>query len=44
MGSAERLALPEALHFGGWLGLVMLGGVAWLLYRIAVRDPLPKKT
>ncbi len=43
MGSAEALALPEALHFGGWLGLLMLAGVAWLLYRLAVRDPLPVK-
>jgi len=33
MGSAERLALPESLHFGGWLGLVMLATVAYLLYR-----------
>jgi putative OPT family oligopeptide transporter len=43
MGSDEVLALPESLHFGGWLGLVMLAGVAWLVYRIAVRDPLPAK-
>lgn len=41
MGSAEGLALPESLQFGGWLGLLMLAGVAWLLYRIAVRDPVP---
>jgi putative OPT family oligopeptide transporter len=44
MQSDEVLALPESLHFGGWLGLAMLAGVAWLLYRIAVHDPLPKKT
>jgi putative OPT family oligopeptide transporter len=37
-GSAEVLALPEALHFGGWLGLLMLAGVAWLLYRLATRQ------
>ena len=37
-GSADVLALPEALHFGGWLGLVMLTGVGLLLYRIAVRQ------
>jgi putative OPT family oligopeptide transporter len=40
-GSDEVLALPDSLHFGGWLGLLMLVGVAWLLYRIAVHDPLP---
>jgi putative OPT family oligopeptide transporter len=38
MGSADVLALPEALHFGGWLGLVMLAGVALLLYRLATRQ------
>ena len=36
-GSAGVLALPEALHFGGWLGLLMLAAVAVLLYRLAVR-------
>lgn len=39
VGSAEVLALPEALRFGGWLGLIMLAAVAWLLYRLALRDP-----
>jgi putative OPT family oligopeptide transporter len=38
VGSGEVLALPEALHFGGWLGLAMLAGVAVLLYRLAVRE------
>jgi putative OPT family oligopeptide transporter len=37
-GSASVLALPESLHFGGWLGLVMLAGVAVLLYRLAIRQ------
>jgi putative OPT family oligopeptide transporter len=37
-GSASVLALPETLHFGGWLGLVMLAGVAILLYRLAIRQ------
>jgi putative OPT family oligopeptide transporter len=37
-GSADVLALPESYHFGGWLGLIMLVGVALLLYRLAVRD------
>lgn len=37
LGSAEVLALPGQWHFGGWLGLVMLAGVAVLLYRLAVR-------
>ncbi|MCH7894445.1 MAG: oligopeptide transporter, OPT family [Proteobacteria bacterium] len=38
VGSADVLALPEAAHFGGWLGLVMLASVAMLLYRLAVRE------
>jgi putative OPT family oligopeptide transporter len=37
-GSGEVLALPEAWHFGGWLGLTMLLAVAVLLYRLAVRE------
>lgn len=37
-GSGAVLALPEALHFGGWLGLSMLVAVAVLLYRLAVRE------
>jgi putative OPT family oligopeptide transporter len=37
VGSAEVLALPEALHFGGWLGLVMIAAIAVLLYRTAVK-------
>jgi len=36
-GRADVLALPEALHFGGWLGLVIVGGLAWMLYRTGVR-------
>ena len=39
-GSADVLALPEAWHFGGWLGLLMLAGVALLLYRLATRQEL----
>jgi len=36
----DVLALPESLHFGGWLGLALLAFIAWLLYRYAVRrDP-----
>ena len=39
-GSADVLRLGDAWHFGGWLGLLMLAGVAILLYRLAVRsDP-----
>jgi putative OPT family oligopeptide transporter len=38
LGSADALALPESLRFGGWLGLLMLAGVALLMYRIAVRQ------
>ena len=33
----DVLALPEALHFGAWLGLVFIAGLAWWLYRVAVR-------
>jgi len=40
-GRADVLALPEGLHFGGWLGVVMLVIVAWLMYRIATRDAGP---
>jgi len=32
------LALPEQWHFSGWLGLLMLAGVAVLLYRLAIRQ------
>jgi len=39
-GSADVMRLGDAWHFGGWLGLLMLAGVAMLLYRLAVRsDP-----
>ncbi len=31
--SADILALPEALQFGGWLGLLLLAGLCVLLYR-----------
>jgi putative OPT family oligopeptide transporter len=31
--SAAPLALPEAFQFGGWLGFLLLMGLAWLLYR-----------
>jgi putative OPT family oligopeptide transporter len=37
-GSADVLRLGEAWHFGGWLGLLMLVGVAMLLYRLATQD------
>jgi putative OPT family oligopeptide transporter len=33
----DVLALPGALHFGGWLGLALLAVIATLLYRVAVR-------
>jgi putative OPT family oligopeptide transporter len=32
-GSAEPIALPAAFQFGGWLGLLLLAGLAALLYR-----------
>jgi putative OPT family oligopeptide transporter len=37
-GSADVLRLGEGWHFGGWLGLLMLVGVAILLYRLATQD------
>ena len=37
-GSADVLALPASLHFGGLVGLVVLGALAWWLYRAAVAD------
>jgi len=38
VGAPDVLALPEGLHFGGWLGLALLAGVAVLLYRLAIRQ------
>lgn len=38
-GRADVLALPESMHFGGWLGLVLLAVIAALLYRTAIRKP-----
>lgn len=38
-GRPDVLALPEGLHFGGWLGLLMLIGIALLLYRTARPQP-----
>ena len=40
-GTADVLALPDAWHFGGWLGLLMLAAVAVLLYKLATRQELP---
>jgi putative OPT family oligopeptide transporter len=37
-GKADVLALPASLHLGQWAGLVMLGVIAWLLYRTAVKQ------
>jgi putative OPT family oligopeptide transporter len=36
-GKADVLALPASLHFGAWLGLVLVAGVAWLLFRTATK-------
>jgi hypothetical protein len=35
-GRADVLALPPAWQAGEWLGLVLLGAIATLLYRTAV--------
>ena len=32
----DVLALPEALHFGAWLGLVLVAALGWWMYRVAV--------
>ncbi len=37
-GNREVMALPESLHFGNWLGLLLVGGVAFLLYRTSVKQ------
>ena len=36
-GRADVLALPENMQFGGWLGLILLSIIAWLLFRYATR-------
>jgi putative OPT family oligopeptide transporter len=36
-GRADVLALPEGLRFGGWLGLVIVGWLAVMLYRVGTR-------
>jgi len=36
-GRADVLALPESMHFGGWLGLLLLAVIAWLLFRSAIK-------
>jgi hypothetical protein len=35
-GRADVLALP-GLQFGGWLGLLVVGGLAVMLYRVGTR-------
>lgn len=41
-GSASVLALPESMHFGGWLGLIFLAIIAAMLYRYAIKPDDPK--
>ena len=36
-GDRDVLALPAGLHFGGWLGLVIVGSLGGLLFRTVVR-------
>ncbi len=36
-GRADVIALPESLQFGGWLGLVIVGWLALMLYRTGTR-------
>ncbi len=33
----DVLALPESLHFGAWLGILLIAALGWWLYRVAVR-------
>ena len=35
VGSGEILTLPDNWQFGGWLGLLLLAGIALMLYRTA---------
>jgi hypothetical protein len=35
----DVFALPQALQFGDWLGLIVLAAVAYLLYRAALAKP-----
>jgi len=35
----DVFALPAALQFGGVVGLIILAGLAWLLYRAALKKP-----
>jgi len=37
-GRDDVLALGASLHFGGWLGLLMVAGIAVLMYRLATRQ------
>ena len=36
-GRADVLALPEALQLGGWLGLLVVGALAAMLYAVGTR-------
>jgi len=36
-GRADVLALPAGLQFGGWLGLLVVGWLAAMLYRVGTR-------
>ncbi len=36
-GRDDVIALPSGLQFGGWLGLLIVGGLAVMLYRVAAR-------
>jgi len=36
-GRADVLALPASLQFGGWLGLLIVGGLGLMLYRVGSR-------
>jgi hypothetical protein len=40
-GSADVLALPATLHFGEWLGLLVLAALGLLMYRTATRADAP---
>jgi putative OPT family oligopeptide transporter len=35
----DVFALPAALQFGGWLGLLMLGGMAYAMFKVGTTNP-----
>ncbi len=38
-GRDDVFALPKSLQFGGWLGLLMLGALAYAMFRVGTTPP-----